>query len=392
MQLIRIRTRPGLFSASGAPSRLAAALVVAALAAAGPALSLDLQEQTASYGFRNFTDADHVHVQSHVLEYQTQLRTATVDLHWNHETVTVPGVDAQAGTQEAVDAITTASRPIRAGGDAFRDFSKVRNEFQTGVAFPRVQAGYYLSTESDYFAQQLRGSCNRDFLDRNLNLLVGSSYGWDAIEPLEDDDTATGNDRRTTWNWNAVATQILSPTLVLRAGGDITLVKGLQHNPYRNVYAGGAPRPERHPDQRVRRDAFLRFSKYLKNRSSIQLDLAAYGDDWGLTSHAVGGRLNQYVTEDILVRYRYRFYSQNAADFYRPEYEDSTGAGGYLTADYRLGSFDSHLFGALVEFNLGGLTHRAMLRRVNLSLKYERYFNTNNFSANIFESGLSYAF
>jgi hypothetical protein len=283
VQLIRIRTRPGLFSASGAPSRLAAALVVAALAAAGPALSLDLQEQTASYGFRNFTDADHVHVQSHVLEYQTQLRTATVDLHWNHETVTVPGVDAQAGTQEAVDAITTASRPIRAGGDAFRDFSKVRNEFQTGVAFPRVQAGYYLSTESDYFAQQLRGSCNRDFLDRNLNLLVGSSYGWDAIEPLEDDDTATGNDRRTTWNWNAVATQILSPTLVLRAGG-------------------------------------------------------------------------------------------------------------YLTADYRLGSFDSHLFGALVEFNLGGLTHRAMLRRVNLSLKYERYFNTNNFSANIFESGLSYAF
>jgi hypothetical protein len=33
-----------------------------------------------------------------------------------------------------------------------------------------------------------------------------------------------------------------------------------------------------------------------------------------------------------------------------------------------------------------------MLRRMNLNLKYERYFNTNNFSANIFESGLSYAF
>jgi hypothetical protein len=304
----------------------------------------------------------------------------------------VPGVDAQAGTQEAVDAITTASRPIRNGGDAFRDFSKVRNEFQVGTAFTRGDLGYYLSTESDYLAQQVRGSYNRDFLDQNLNLLVGSSFGWDTIKPLEDEDTSTGNDRRTTWNWNAVVTQVLSPTLVLRAGGELYLVKGLQHNPYRNVYAGGAPRPERHPDRRIRQDAFVKLAKYLKNRSSIKLEYVGYRDDWGVTSHALSARLNQYVSKDVLVRYRYRFYTQGAADFYRSEYADSSGIDGYRTGDYRLGAFDSHLFGVLVEFDLGGLADRAALRRVSLDLKYERYFNTNNFSANIFESGLSYRF
>jgi hypothetical protein len=379
---------------TGAGSGRLPALTLLALAtAAAPASGLELDGQEASYGFRNFTDADHVHVQSHVLEYDVELRGgASLDFHWNHETVTVPGVDAQAGTQEAVDAITTASRPIQGGGDAFRDFSKVRNEFQGSVAFPRAEAGYYLSTESDYFAQQVRGSYNRDFFDQNLNVLVGSSFGWDAIEPLEDEDTAAGDDRRVTWNWNAVAAQVLSPTVVLRVGGEIYVVKGLQHSPYRNVYAGGGPQPERHPDQRIRRDAFVKLSKYLKNRSSLKLEYVAYQDDWGVSSHALGGQLNQYVSSDVLVRYRYRYYTQSAADFYRPEYEDSTGVGGYRTGDYRLRDFDSHLFGVRVEINLGGLADRAMLRRVNLELKYERYFNTNNFSANIFESGLSYRF
>ena len=113
---------------------------------------------------------------------------------------------------------------------------------------------------------------------------------------------------------------------------------------------------------------------------------------WGVTSHSLGGRLNQYISEDVLVRYRYRYYTQGAADFYQGEYADSTGINGYRTADYRLEEFGSHLFGVHVDFNLGGLANRPMLRRIHLELKYERYFNSSNFSANIFESGLSYKF
>ena len=305
----------------------------------------------------------------------------------------VPGVQAAAGTQEAVDAITTASRPISGGGDAFRDFSKIRNEIQTDVEMNRVMVGYYLSKESDYFAQQVRANYNRDFFDQNLNLSFGSSYGWDAIDPLADDDTQTGQESRTTWNWNAVATQILTPTTVLRVGGEVDVVSGLQHNPYRNVYAGGQPLPEQHPDSRFRRDAFIRLSQYLKNRSSLKADYVAYSDSWGVVSHTLGAQLYQYVSDDLVFRYRYRFYTQGAADFFRPEYEDSTGIDGYRTADYRLEEFNSHLFGIQANFNLGALSSsRAALRRLDFRMKYERYFNSKNFSADIFESGLSYRF
>ena len=92
----------------------AAALGVAAfhLLLPAPGSALDLEDQQASYMFRNFTDTDRVHVVSHFGRYNATLRRDTnFMVQWNHETVIVPGVQASAGTQEAVDAITTASRP-----------------------------------------------------------------------------------------------------------------------------------------------------------------------------------------------------------------------------------------------------------------------------------------
>ena len=64
-----------------------------------------------------------------------------------------------------------------------------------------------------------------------------------------------------------------------------------------------------------------------------------------------------------------------------------------MTGDYRLGDFGAHLFGGRVSWNTG-----RWLRRIGVSapaqlmFSYERYFNSNNFSASIVETGLSVAF
>jgi hypothetical protein len=250
-----------------------------------------------------------------------------------------------------------------------------------------------VSKEKDYFAQQLRADVNKDFFARSLNLSTGTSYGWDKIEPVADADTQTPADYKTNLHWNLIASQVLSPTSVLQAGAELNLVHGLQHNPYRNVYAAGSNVPERHPDSRRRHDVFVKFNQYLTNRSSVLLSYVYYTDDWGVGASTVGAKLNQYVTPNFVMRYRYRFYTQGAADFYRDEYELSDGIDGFRTGDYRLSEFSAHLFGTRMEWELGGLGGRLdFLRGIRLSLNYERYFNSNNFSANIFESGLSLAF
>jgi hypothetical protein len=159
------------------------------------------------------------------------------------------------------------------------------------------------------------------------------------------------------------------------------------------VYVAGAYQPEAHPDSRLRQDAFVKFSQWLSSRASLKLGYGYYRDDWGVGSHTVNAKLSQYVGESVVVGYRWRWYSQSAADFWRSEYVAAGGAGGYQTGDYRLSPFDAHLFGSRISWDLGrGPLAIRGLEGIQWSLEYERYFNTNNFSANIFQSGVALAF
>ncbi len=376
-------------------AHLAFTLLAAGLAAvvAEPCAAQAVPDEPPAAGtlMRWFTDSDHVSVRSVSSDWAWPLKQAGVTLHFNNERVLIPAIAAPPGTQDAVDAITTASRPI--SGNAFQDFVKVRNEVEGEYQRGAAAVNYYVSTESDYLAQQLGGRWNRDFRDQSFNVAVGSSLSWDRIEPLSDDDTQGGPARKTTLHWNAVMTEVLSPTTLVRFGLEYNLVNGLQHNPYRNVYAGGTNLPERHPDARQRRDAFVRLNRALPNRSSVKLSYRLYNDDWGIVSHEVGSRLSQYLTRGVSMRWEYRWYTQNAADFFRSEYLDVNGIGGFRSGDYRLAELSSHLFGAALRMDLDALapTHTT-LRKLTVWLDVERYFNSNNYSANVIETGVDFRF
>lgn len=375
--------------------RLGSALVVLAIGGAwAPAWaeSPTIEEQKTGPLFRLFSDSDHVSVRSLMGDYSlTLVRDLGLALHWNHERVAIPAIDAAPGTQEAVDAITTASRPI--AGNAFQDFEKVRNEFTGSLTRGRTALDYYRSSETDYLGQQLGVRVDRDLNDQTLNVSLGTSFGWDSIDPLADDDTDTAPDHKTTLHWNAVATRVLSPTRLLRVGVEYNLVNGLQHNPYRNVYAGGSVVPERHPDHRQRRDAFVKLHQYLADRASLKFSYRLYNDDWGIDSHELGSKLNQYITQGIFAGYEYRYYTQTRANFHRDEYTSPNGIDGYRSGDYRLGPLSSHLFGFALNVDLAPLVaDTPVLHRMGAWFSVERYFNSNNYSANILETGLDYRF
>lgn len=368
-------------------------LGLAAAAAPPAAAFFSPEEQNAGALLRVFSDSDQVLVRSLVGGYTLVLpRNAAFDLQYNNERVTIPAIDAPVGSQEAVDAITTASRPIT-GNAGYEDYVKVRDEFTGVLRVMGASIEYYHSSESDYLGQMLGVSYARDFMNQQFTLSIGTSYGWDHIDPLEDDDTASSGDEKNTVHWNVVATQVLTPTTQMRVGVEVNQVEGLQHNPYRNVYAGGTNVPERHPDARERRDAFVKLSQYLPNRSSLRLHYRYYTDDWGIDSHELATGLSQYITGGIFARYEYRYYTQTPARFYREEYESTDGIGGYLTGDYRMADLSSHLLAASLSFDLATLAaDHGLFRHFAVRFDYERYFNSNNYSANILETGLDFRF
>ena len=349
-----------------------------------------LDESTANAMLRVFTDSDHVTVRSVNGDTDMMLQpNLALSLHWNNEHVTIPGVSAPVGSADAVDAITTASHPI--SGNAYEDYLKVRNEVMAELARGSAALNYYVSSEVDYLGQQVGGKIAKDTHEQRLNLAFGTSYAWDRIDPLADSDTQTAASTKTTMHWNAVATEILSPTTLVRWGVEYNIVNGLQHNPYRNVYAGGTHVAERHPEHRQRRDTFIKLNQYLPNRSSLKFSYRLYNDDWGITSHELGTDLSQYITHSFSATYGYRYYTQTRADFYRDEYETVNGIGGYLSGDYRMDQLASHLFSVSLHLDMDALAAaHPTLGRMGLWLNYERYFNSNNYSADILESGLNF--
>ncbi len=357
-------------------------------------MGLAVDEQESGYLFRYFADSADVHVWSHFGHHDLILsEERSLAVQWHFEEVTIPGSDAPAGSSEEVDAVTSASRPLVDSADIHDDFRKYRNEFTAGYDMDGTSFGYYVSLEKDYFAQQLKASLGRDFMNRNLNLASGVGFGWDNIKALDDGSGGGDTRHKNSTFWNLTATQVLDPKTILRAGMELNLVRGLQHNLYRSVYAGGAYLPENHPDSRLRSDLFFKLNRYLANRSALRLDYRFYQDDWGIRSHTIGAKLSQYITEFAVLRYRYRHYRQNAADFWREEYLLAEGVDGHRSADYRIGVLRAHLFGGRLQFDLDGLAATApFLAGLDLSMSYERYFNSNNFSANVFETQLTYSF
>jgi hypothetical protein len=372
-------------------SSLRAGILVAAVAMLPAPARAGVPETTVSYLLHYFSDVDGVDVYSHHGATGVQMNEVNLSIDWAHDVVVFPATEAPAGSQEAVDAITTASRPIAQSADAFEDFVKLRDEMEATASYRNYEAGYYFSKESDYFAQMVFGGASRGFQDDNLTLSTGASYGWDDIKPLEDEDTAGIPDYRRTVHWNLVATQVVTPTTVIRLGGEFNQVTGLQHNPYRNVYVAGTNVPEQHPKNRARWDTFLRVSQYITNRSSVKIDYRYYSDDWGVSSHTLGGRLNQYITDNVIVAYRYRYYTQSSAYFYQDTYTQPGGVDGFRTGDYRLGDFGAHLFGGEILWAPNGGSI-GFLTGAQLVLSYERYFNSNNFSASVYETGLRIRF
>lgn len=370
----------------------AATVAGASVAALSTCARAGINETTASYLFNYYTDVNGVDVFGHYVTTGMRLdNNMGLNFQWVHDRVVFPAIDAPPGSQEAADAITSASRPIANSADPYQDYVKVRNSFEGSANYQGTSVGYYVSSESDYFAQMVSFGYNHGFDGDNLNIAVGASYSWDNITPLEDADTQGIPDYRRTTHWDVTATQVVSKTTVLRAGAEFNRVTGLQEDPYRNVYVAGTNVPENHPEERMRHDIFLGVSQYIYNRSSIKLDYRYYSDDWGVASHMVGVKLNQYVNDEFVFRYRYRYYAQLPSNFYRSEYVRPGGVGGYQTADYRLGDFGAHLFGGQVQW----YPHRFFGRlgsRAQLTFGYERYFNSNNFSADVFETGLQVAF
>src|SRR5690606_504850 len=120
---------------------------------------------------------------------------------------------------------------------------------------------------------------------------------------------------------SASVSQVLTTTLVADLGYDFVFLRGFQENPYRLVPAGGQLEVERVPERRQRHAVAATVRAYVpRTGTTLVPSYRLYADDWGILAHTPELRVLQDLHDGLDLAVRYRYHTQDAADFYRPVY------------------------------------------------------------------------
>jgi len=263
-------------------------------------------------------------------------------------------------TAIALDAWTGASVDVTTA--ATKAIHEIRKEVTAGGYYElphvTVGGGYRYSTENDYWSNGGVGTLTIDMADKNTTLALAGFGSRDTVGRAHDPGF---KQPQSSAGGRLSLTQILDASSLLQVAWETTRISGYQASPYRFVAVGGTGicrgtpstsvtaidscGPELVPDERYRHAASARGRRALGEHVSTGLEYRFYFDSWGVLSHTIMPDLTLRLSEYDTLAFDYRYYTQGAADFYKPRYLAASDALGYRTRDRELSELYSHRLG-----------------------------------------------
>ena len=300
--------------------------------------------------------------------------------------------DPPEGALDAITGATTVSGGTGGGVQDTRHAIAIGGEQRFGLT--TLTAGYNFAQEDDFLSHAFLVAVTQELFLRNLTLSAVYRYADDSIDNLTSRPDEVFPRTKATHTFTTTAMQLIDPQMWVLGGYSYGRVDGYQSLPQRKVLIPitlpGATISEvfdeSHPDERNRHTLFVRAKRYFLSRTVADLNLSGYVDDWGVNAFSTELRLSQYLTDDFVVRLRYRYYTQSEADFYQDTYSRPQR---YLSADDRLRAFATHTGGVKLTYNLRLLGLQDWL----LAFAYDRYQETHDgLAADIFQGSIRIPF
>jgi len=215
----------------------------------------------------------------------------------------------------------------------------------------RVGGHIDVSTEYDYTSLGAGADIAWASRDGNLNQSLALTGYFDTVEVIRYDGSNEGNETRDSLAATYRGDRILDPRSHLQWGSTLSLQNGFLSTAYNGVFIedpGGVNPPvevaEVLPDSRVRLSVFGSYRRWIREGGAAEFATRFYNDDWGITGISLEPRWYQRIGDDLLLRFRYRFYDQSGSDYsgrFTAEQE-------YMTQDSDLAEFSSHTVGMRV--------------------------------------------
>jgi opacity protein-like surface antigen len=275
----------------------------------------------------------------------------------------------------SIDVVTTGASP----------YTEERTEVTMGLDYLKddtlMSISLTDSEENDYSANSLNIGINQDVFGGMTTIFLGYGVGSDEVRRNLPDGTNDPSfredvDRR---NYRLGVTQVITRNMVLGLNYETITDEGFLNNPYRSVRfldpdnpSGFSFEPEVYPNTRTSNALGLRSRYHLRGTGAIHGGYRFFTDTWGINAHNVDVGYTKPWKQAFLVDLGYRYYTQNAADFYSDlfPYEDSQN---FLARDKELSTFNSHTIRLGMSYDLVKDGWR-MLDRATVSFYYDRVF------------------
>ncbi len=220
-----------------------------------------------------------------------------------------------------------------------------------------LSLGY--SDENDYESLSGGFDAERHFNDNLTTVAGGFSFSSDDIEPTDSHITSYRRVSEASKQSRSVfvaVSQVLNQNSVLQSGLSYTRLSGYLNDPYK-LY-------DIRPDSRAQVAWTTSWRQFVPAaNAALHADYRFYHDDFGINSHTLELEWYQNIGDNWQVVPGVRYYSQSAADFFRPGSVFGTLP---ASSDYRLSAYGA-ISGSLkvqVEiedftFSVGGERYRS---------------------------------
>ena len=211
------------------------------------------------------------------------------------------------------------------------------------------------SDESDYLSDTGSFSISHDMFGDLTTVTLGYSVGNDDISRNGDPDFGDKVKRQ---NYRVGLSQILTKNTILGVGWETITDEGFLNNPYRSyryldplASNGFSYLPEIYPNTRTSNALALRIKYYLPYRAAVSGEYRYFNDTWGIDANNLEFAYTHPFKEKWVFDIRYRYYTQEGADFYSDLYSRRAPQT-YLARDKELSSFQSHTIGLSMSYEI----------------------------------------
>ena len=258
------------------------------------------------------------------------------------------------------------------------------------------------SNEFDYQSWGAGAHMAKASKDNNTEFdlkLQGYFDSWKVIYPTElrpsgygtggEDGGPTVWKPRKTYSASFSFSKVINERMQVALLLDLISQEGLLATSYQRVYfSDNSASFEVLPGSRMKLPVGARFNWFLTDQVILRTLYRYYSDNWGLQAHTAEIEFPWKISPFFTLSPFYRFYSQNAADYFAG-YKEHNPSQQLYTSDYDLSAFTSNYFGASFKLMPArGVFH--MQKWNSLEFRYGHYNRSTDLNADMLTLALKF--